>query len=103
MVVQGKALFGSNIIAARSACHQRFGGFDRSILYGLERWLYAALVGLLLFVSSCSAYVESHRPTPVEFDEFQPGRSRDSVIDSLGDPEDTNQSGGASCDLYHLY
>jgi hypothetical protein len=59
---------------------------------------------LLLMLQACSAVMEARRPEPVDFSNYQPGRSRDSVIDELGNPETTaNQTDGIACDSYHLY
>jgi hypothetical protein len=53
---------------------------------------------------SCSVYMESTRPTPVDLSEFEPGQTRDSVLERLGSPQGTvTESDGASCDLYELY
>jgi hypothetical protein len=58
----------------------------------------------LLVAASCSVYMESTRPTPVDLSQFGPGQTRDSVLERLGSPEQTvAESDGASCDIYALY
>jgi hypothetical protein len=53
---------------------------------------------------SCSVYMESTRPTPVDLSQFDPGQTRDSVLERLGSPQDTvKESDGSSCDMYELY
>jgi len=60
--------------------------------------------GLASCVMSCSVYMESTRPTPVDLTQFHDGQSRDSVLEQLGVPEGTfAESDGDSCDNYHLY
>lgn len=53
---------------------------------------------------SCSVYMESTRPTPVDLEDYQIGQSRDSVLERLGAPESSaKESDGANCDFYKLY
>jgi hypothetical protein len=69
------------------------------------RQTFAALALLpIVALSGCSVVMESTRPTPVDLQQFQPGESRDSVLERLGTPHSTaSESDGASCDLYELY
>ncbi len=65
----------------------------------------AALVAVeILGAASCSVYMESTRPTPVDLAQFDTGQTRDSVLERLGSPQQTvAESDGASCDIYALY
>jgi hypothetical protein len=48
--------------------------------------------------------MEATRPSPVDLDQFQPGQTRDSVLEKLGSPTNSvAESTGESCDLYKLY
>ena len=63
----------------------------------------AALM-LAICVASCSVYMESTRPTPVDLNEYQEGMSRDAVLEKLGAPDSTAvEADGMSCDFYKLY
>jgi len=64
----------------------------------------AALALAMTALSGCSVYMEATRPTPVDLSQFQPGDTRDSVVDKLGDPLSARtDASGASCDHYNLY
>jgi hypothetical protein len=60
-------------------------------------------VSVCLILSGCSVYMEETRPEPTRLDQFQPGESRDDVLEKLGQPITTADHDGASCDLYQLY
>jgi len=48
--------------------------------------------------------MEATRPTPVDLSKFEPGQSRDTVVEQLGIPKGTTpEADGASCDSYELY
>jgi len=67
----------------------------------------SSLCAALLLASSlaaCSVYMEATRPTPIDLNDYQPGMSRDEVLQKLGAPDTTALgSDGASCDFYKLY
>jgi hypothetical protein len=73
-----------------------------------KQWLdctlyWACTVSVCLILSGCSVYMEETRPEPTRLDQFQPGESRDDVLEKLGQPITTADHDGASCDLYQLY
>jgi hypothetical protein len=64
----------------------------------------AALALAMTALSGCSIAMEANRPTPVDLSQFQPGDTRDSVVEKLGDPVSAKtDASGASCDHYNLY
>jgi hypothetical protein len=64
----------------------------------------AALALAMTALSGCSVYMEATRPTPVDLSQFQPGDTRDSVIQKVGVPLIvSSEADGASCDSYNLY
>lgn len=77
----------------------------------MNRWQrYGSGIAVLLMLPAtatlqgCSVYMESTRPTPVDLSQFQPGETRDSVVERLGTPASVaSETDGASCDLYNLY
>ena len=63
-----------------------------------------ALALAMTALSGCSIAMEANRPTPVDLSQFQPGDTRDSVIQKVGAPLTVNsEANGASCDYYNLY
>jgi hypothetical protein len=61
-------------------------------------------VSIVLLVAGCSIYREANRPKPVILSKFEPGQTRDSVVEQLGQPIITEpQPNKDSCDLYELY
>ena len=48
----------------------------------------AALALVMTALSGCSVYMEATRPTPVDLSQFQPGDTRDSVVQKVGDSSD---------------
>ena len=64
----------------------------------------AALALVMTALSGCLVYMEATRPTPVDLSQFQPGDTRDSVIQKVGAPLTvSSEADGASCDYYNLY
>jgi hypothetical protein len=80
--------------------HKRFPGWTTP-----RALIFAALAAATISAAaSCSVYMESTRPTPVDMSQFDPGQTRDSVLERLGAPQDTiTESDGSSCDVYELY
>src|SRR6266851_3574678 len=72
----------------------------------VSKVIKAAAVVLITSValSGCSVYMEATRPTPVDLSKFEPGQSRDNVVEQLGTPKGTTrEADGVSCDSYELY
>jgi hypothetical protein len=78
----------------------------RGIWIRQARTLAAAAILMLATaaLAGCSVVMETTRPTPVDLTQFQPGDTRDDVLNHLGAPLSTaSQSDGTSCDYYSLY
>lgn len=55
-------------------------------------------------LSSCSVWMEAHRPTPTNLNQFTVGESRADILTHLGKPMITVPGpNGERCDVYHLY
>ncbi len=71
----------------------------------MRQFLATLVISALAFSPiGCSVYMEATRPTPVDLTEYQPGQTRDSVLERLGPPDGSaKESDGADCDFYKLY
>lgn len=68
-----------------------------------SRLFLGALIMAAVGTSACSVYMEETRPEPTRLDQFQPGESRDEVMEKLGPPITSTDYAAMNCELYQLY
>jgi hypothetical protein len=83
---------------------ERYAWSPRESVRAVALLAFLVLIPVLSLLPGCSVYMEATRPTPVDLSKFEPGQTRDAVVEQLGTPKGTTrEADGASCDSYALY